>query len=150
MHIFRSVAFAILFYGWSATLSPFYLPMMLLPRRAFWFMAWLWVRVCMRLVRHVAGIGCEIRGAENLPEGAFILASKHQSAWDTLIYNIVFQDCVYILKRELFRFPFFGWFLWRVGMIGIDRKGGASALKRMVRETKDRLANGRNIVIFPQ
>ncbi len=97
------------------------------------------------------GIEYEIRGRENLPtDGPFIIASKHQSAWDTLIYNIIVLDCAYVVKRELFLFPFFGWFLWRVGMIGIDRKGGASTLKRLVASCKARLEVGRSIVIFPQ
>lgn len=150
MSIVRSIVFAVLFYGWSTLLSPLYVPLMLLPRRGFWFMAWIWVHSCIAIANVTVGIRCVIRGAENLPDGAFIVASKHQSAWDTLIYNVVFKDCAYVLKRELFWFPFFGWFLWRVGMIGIDRAGGATALKRMVRETKERLAQGRKIIIFPQ
>ena len=146
----RSVAFAVIFYGWSAFLSPLYLPFMLLPRRGFWFMAWMWVRSCLVLVECVAGIRCEVRGRENLPPGPFIIASKHQSAWDTLIYNKLFEDCAYVLKRELFWFPFFGWFLWRVGMVAIDRGGGAKALKSLVEQVRERLAAGRSIVIFPQ
>ncbi len=150
MSYVRSIVFAVLFYGWSTLLSPLYVPLMLLPRRGFWFMAWVWVRSCIAIANATVGIRCEIRGSENLPDGAFIVASKHQSAWDTLIYNVVFEDCAYVLKRELFWFPFFGWFLWRVGMIGIDRAGGATALKRMVRETRECLAQGRKIIIFPQ
>jgi 1-acyl-sn-glycerol-3-phosphate acyltransferase len=97
------------------------------------------------------GIEFEVRGRENLPtNGPFIIASKHQSAWDTLIYNIIVLDCAYVVKRELFWFPFFGWFLRRVGMIGIDRKGGASTLKELVADCKACLAAGRSIVIFPQ
>lgn len=150
MTVIRSVIFAAVFYGWSALLSPIYVPFMLLPRRGFWFMAWLWVRSCLILVEFVAGIRYEVRGRGNLPPGPFIIASKHQSAWDTLIYNKLFPDCAYVLKRELFWFPFFGWFLWRVGMVAIDRAGGAKALKSMVRQVQDRLAAGRIIVIFPQ
>lgn len=146
----RSLLFAFLFYGWSTVLSPIYVPLMLLPRRAFWFMAWIWVRSCLVVVQAVAGVHYEVRGRENLPEGPFIIASKHQSAWDTLIYNKLFEDCAYVLKRELFWFPFFGWFLWRIGMVGIDRAGGASSLKAMVRGVQDRLAAGRTIIIFPQ
>jgi 1-acyl-sn-glycerol-3-phosphate acyltransferase len=97
------------------------------------------------------GIEFEVRGSENLPTNRpFIIASKHQSAWDTLIYNIIVLDCAYVVKRELFWFPFFGWFLWRVGMIGIDRKGGATALRELVADGKAHLAAGRSIVIFPE
>ena len=150
MTVARSILFALVFYGWSALLSPFYVPFMLLPRRMFWFMSWVWVQSCLRLVECIVGIRYEVRGRENLPPGPFIIASKHQSAWDTLIYNKLFEDCAYVLKRELFWFPGFGWFLWRVGMVGIDRSGGAQALKSLVRQVRDRLAAGRNIIIFPQ
>lgn len=150
MNVLRSFLFAIVFYGWSTLLSPLYVPFMLLPRRMFWFMCWMWVRSCLVVVDHVAGIRYEVRGRENLPPGPFIIASKHQSAWDTLIYNKLFEDSVYVLKRELFWFPCFGWFLWRVGMVGIDRSGGAQALKSLVRMVRQRLSEGRDIVIFPQ
>jgi 1-acyl-sn-glycerol-3-phosphate acyltransferase len=150
MTMVRSLLFAVVFYSWSAVLCPLYVPFMLLPRRRFWFLAWTWVRSCLVLVEVVAGIRYEVRGRENLPPSPFIIASKHQSAWDTLIYNKLFEDCAYVLKRELFWFPCFGWFLWRIGMVGIDRAGGAKALKSMIREARDRLAAGRDIIIFPQ
>jgi 1-acyl-sn-glycerol-3-phosphate acyltransferase len=150
MTVIRSCVFAVVFYGWSSLLSPFYVPLMLLPRRMFWFMAWNWVRSCLFLVEHIAGIRYEVRWRENLPPGPFIVASKHQSAWDTLIFNTLFEDCAYVLKRELFWFPFFGWFLWKIGMVGIDRSGGAKTLKLLVRAVRDRLADGRPIIIFPQ
>jgi 1-acyl-sn-glycerol-3-phosphate acyltransferase len=150
MTVIRSTLFAVIFYVWSTLLSPFYVPLMLLPRRGFWFMAWVWVQTCLFLVEHVAGIRYEVRGRENLPPGPFIIASKHQSAWDTLIYNKLFPDCAYVLKRELFWFPFFGWFLWKVGMVGIDRSGGAKTLKLLVQGVRECLADGRPIIIFPQ
>lgn len=150
MDAIRSLLFSMVFYGWSTILSPVYVPLLLLPRRMFWFMAWVWVRSCIVIAQVVAGIDYEVRGKENLPEGAFIVASKHQSAWDTLIYNKLFEDCAYVLKRELFWFPCFGWFLWKVGMIGIDRSGGANALKGMVQQARKWLTAGRVIIIFPQ
>ena len=146
----RSVLFAIAFYAWSGILSPFYLPLMLAPRRLFWRCCLSWCRSCIAIVHRVAGIGYEIRGLENIPPGRVILASKHQSAWDTLIFNAVVLDCAYVVKRELFKFPFFGWFLWRVGMVGVDRAGGASSLKRLIADCQACLAGGRAIVIFPQ
>lgn len=147
----RSTVFAVFFYIWSALLSPLYLPLMLGSRRFFWRCCLSWCRSCIWVIRKIMGIEFEIRGRENLPtDGTFIIASKHQSAWDTLIYNVIVLDCAYVVKRELFWFPFFGWFLWRVGMIGIDRKGGANTLKQLVASCKARLASGRSIIIFPQ
>lgn len=151
MTLFRSFVFAVFFYSWAALLSPIYLPLMLGTRRFFWRCCLSWCRSCIWVIRKVMGIEYEIRGREHLPDGGpFIVASKHQSAWDTLIYNIIILDCAYVVKRELFWFPFFGWFLWRVGMIGIDRQGGASTIKFLVAACKQRLSEGRTVVIFPQ
>lgn len=146
----RSIAFAVLFYGWSALLGPIYVPLMLLPRRLFWRCCLSWCRSCVWIIRVVAGIDYEIRGSANLGTGPVIIAAKHQSAWDTLIFNTLAPDCAYVVKRELMWFPFFGWFLWRVGMVGIDRAGGAASLKRLIAEVRQQLAAGRAIVIFPQ
>ena len=151
MIVLRSSVFAIFFYLWSACLSPFYLPLMLGTRRFFWRCCLSWCRNCIWVIRKVMAIEYEFRGLEHLPkDGPFIVASKHQSAWDTLIYNIIILDCAYVVKRELLWFPFFGWFLWRVGMIGIDREGGASTIKYLISACKQRLSQGRSIIIFPQ
>lgn len=150
MNVLRSITFAIAFYGWAALLSPFYLPLMLASRRFFWRCCLSWCRSCLAIIRAITGIDYEVRGAERLPARPVIIASKHQSAWDTLIFNVLVLDCAYVVKRELFWFPFFGWFIWRVGMIGIDRKAGTSSIKRLVTECRDRLESGRSVVIFPQ
>lgn len=150
MNIFRSSLFAVLFYSSTILLGVVYIPLMALPRRAFSFMARIWVRSVLAIVEGVAGIRYELRGRENLPPGPFIVASKHQSAWDTLIYNVLFKNCAYVMKRELFWVPFFGWLLWRARMIGVDRGGGARALRSLVSQAKERLAAGRSVIIFPQ
>jgi 1-acyl-sn-glycerol-3-phosphate acyltransferase len=146
----RSIFFAAAFYGVTAVMSVAYLPLMLLPRRAFSAIARGWVWMMLVLVRAILGIRFELRGTENIPDGPAIFASKHQSAWDVLIYNVIVPDCAYILKRELLRIPLWGWYVWRVGMVGIDRSAGAKALKQMVTDATGVLDQGRSIVIFPQ
>ena len=79
-----------------------------------------------------------------------IIASKHQSAWDTIVYFVLFDDPAYVLKRELLAIPIIGWYLRRTGMIAIDRKGGAGALRRMVAEARAAADAKRPIVIFPE
>lgn len=150
MIAFRSFLFAIAFYGWSTILTPIYVLLMLIPRRPFWFMCATWVRSCLYLARYIAGIRWEVRGWENVPEGAAVIASKHQSTFDTMIFNNHFYDVVYVIKRELFWFPGFGWFMWRIGQIGVDRRSGASAMRLLVNKARERLAEGRSIIIFPQ
>lgn len=150
MIVFRSFIFAIAFYGWSTILTPIYVLLMLIPRRPFWFMCCTWVRSCLFLARYIAGIRWEVRGWENVPDGAVIVASKHQSTFDTMVFNTHFYDCVYVIKRELFWFPGFGWFMWRIGQIGVDRKAGGSIMRSFVSQAQEKLAEGRSIIIFPQ
>src|SRR3546814_11700650 len=113
---------------------------MLLPRGLFWTVTRAWAASGLHIARAVLGIRYELRGLENLPPGAAILASKHQSAFDTLVFNVILPDVAYVLKRELFWVPFFGWFLWRGGMIGIDRRGGARTMRAMVAEPRRAVA----------
>lgn len=146
----RSVAFAAIFYGVTAVVSVVYLPLLILPRRAFSRVVRLWVWLILAAVRWVLGIRYQLRGVENIPDGPAIFASKHQSVWDTLIFNLIVPDCAYVLKRELFAIPLWGWYVRRVGMIGIDRAAGAKALKRMVGDARRILDQGRSVVLFPQ
>ncbi|MEX2616834.1 MAG: lysophospholipid acyltransferase family protein [Alphaproteobacteria bacterium] len=146
----RSILFAVVFYGLTAIFAVLYLPFMLLPRRMFSWLTRLWVRMMMGIIRLILGIRYELRGTGNIPDGPAVFASKHQSAWDVLVFNLIIPDCAYVLKRELFRIPLWGWYVWRVGMVGIDRRAGAKALKKMVVDAKALLDSGRSIVIFPQ
>ena len=148
--VMRSWLFAISFYGTTAVMATLYLPLMVLPRRIFLRLCLVWVRMMLALIQSILGIRYELRGVENCPEGTAIYASKHQSAWDVLIYNLLIEDCAYVLKRELYRIPLWGWYVWRLGSVGINRSGGARVLKDMVEQTKAVLSQGRSIIVFPQ
>jgi len=101
-------------------------------------------------LKHIIGLTYEVRGIEHLPEGAAVLASKHQSAWDTGFFFHIAGDPAYVLKKELLSVPLFGWYLSRVGMIAVDRDAGASAMKKMIKDAKAVAAEGRKVVIFPE
>ncbi len=146
----RSILFALAFYGVTIALAVLYLPLIVLPRRLFLGLCLAWVRIMIAMIRTILGIRFELRGLENRPDGPAIYASKHQSAWDVLIYNLLIHDCAYVLKRELYRIPLWGWYVWRIGSVGIDRSGGARALKGMVGQAAELLRQGRSIVVFPQ
>lgn len=126
------------------------LPLLFAPRR--WVMRFgrLWARSVLGLLKAIVGLGADIRGLRYLPRGACIVAMKHQSAWDTLILPAVIPDPAVVLKRELLLVPFYGWYAVRAGSIAIDRKGGAAALRRMVRAARKTAAAGRPVVIFPE
>ena len=98
--------------------------------------------------RSLPALDFEMRGKS--PAGGVLVAAKHMSMWDTLTLYLLLDDPAMILKRSLFCIPFFGWYAWKTGSIGIDREGGASALRRMARAARRVIAAGRAVVIFPE
>lgn len=109
-----------------------------------------WARVLRFLSRWMVGIDVRVIGEENIPEGPVVVAVKHQSAWETAIFPLLLPNTVYVLKKELLSIPIWGWCARKVRSISVDRAGGGSALKKMLGETKDRLSEGRRVVIFPE
>jgi 1-acyl-sn-glycerol-3-phosphate acyltransferase len=148
--MFRSFIFAVLFYVATTVMCLFYLPFMVTPRGMFSKITESWMSTMMVLIRIVAGIRYEIRGAEYKTNEPVIFAAKHQSAWDVIAFKVLAPDCAYVLKRELFWIPLWGWYVWRCGMVGVDRNGGGAALKTMVKTAVEILKTGRPIVLFPQ
>ncbi len=150
MNRLRPLAFNILFYAWTTILAFLALPLLVLPRRAILGFSRFWVTTSLALLRHTVGLSHQLRGLENIPAGQVIFASKHQSAWDTLVFNILVPDPIFVLKRELTFIPVWGWLVRRGGMIPINRGGGAAALRRMLADARTIARTGRSIVVFPQ
>jgi 1-acyl-sn-glycerol-3-phosphate acyltransferase len=146
----RALAFNIAFFGSTALLGLLGLPFLLAPRRAVMAFGRFWARSVLAFLRAIVGLDGEIRGIEHLPQGACLIAMKHQSAWDTLILPLVLGDPAVVIKQELLWVPFYGWYASRAGSIAIDRRGGAGALRRMLATARDAAAAGRPIVIFPE
>ncbi|MGO9400839.1 MAG: lysophospholipid acyltransferase family protein [Xanthobacteraceae bacterium] len=102
------------------------------------------------LLRVVCGTNVEWRGREKLPAGAYIVACKHQSLWETFALLMLLPDPTYVLKRELMWLPLFGWLATSARMIPIDRGSHAAALASMTRAARREIARDRQIVIFPE
>ncbi len=109
-----------------------------------------WSIVAMWTLKTMCGIDYKVLGLKNLPKGNFIVACKHQSMWETIVMNLVFHRPAYCYKKELLKIPFYGWYIKIMTGIRVDRNGGASALRSMVKQTKYYLDKKRNIIIFPQ
>lgn len=109
-----------------------------------------YARTMIGLLRIVCGIRHEVRGIENLPKEPCIVLCKHQSAWETLALQVIFPPQAWVLKRELLRLPFFGWGLAMTSPIAIDRSDGKGAMKQLLKQGKERLAQGFYVVIFPE
>ena len=110
----------------------------------------MWAIGSLWLLKKLCGIDHEIRGLDKLPKEPCIIACKHQSMWETIVMHLVFHHPVYAYKKELQKIPFYGWYLKVMSGIKVDRKGGASALKDLIKQTKSYLSKGQTIVLFPQ
>ena len=148
--IIRSVLFNVLFYLNMITLMCLALPTLLMPRRALLAVVRFWARSNNWLLRTVCGITVELRGLEKIPPGALLVASKHQSLWETFALVPLFADPAFILKRELMWLPFFGWLARKAEMIPVDRGARSQALAAISARARIELARNRQIVIFPE
>jgi 1-acyl-sn-glycerol-3-phosphate acyltransferase len=148
--VVRSILYNILFYLNLGVLLVVALGTLALPRRAVLKMAELWGRVSVWLLRIVCGTKMELRGLEHLPEGALIVAAKHQSTWETFALLKLFNDYTFIVKRELMWIPIFGWCMWKGGMIPVDRGARSQALTDMTDRAKAEVGRGRQLIIFPE
>ena len=146
----RSLLFNVLFYVTTALFVVLGSPLLLGRRR--WAMAALAVhaRFELFLLRVIVGTKLEVRGHEKLPKGACLVASKHQSAWDTFALIPVFRDPALVMKAELGLIPLYGWFSHKFRHIFVKRDKGPSALKAMIRDARERASHGREILIFPE
>jgi 1-acyl-sn-glycerol-3-phosphate acyltransferase len=150
MRPLRSLLFNLLFFGWTAVILLICLPALPFGVAAVHWVGRLWVRVTLALLAVTVGLRHRIIGLENLPDGPAIVAPKHQSTWDTLIFALPLRLPAYVLKRELMRIPLFGLYLARAGMIPVDRAGGGGALKQMVAGARAAVAAGRHLLIYPE
>ncbi|MCR6629291.1 MAG: 1-acyl-sn-glycerol-3-phosphate acyltransferase [Magnetospirillum sp.] len=148
MTTLRSALFVFLFNLWTLVLGVLYLPLLLCPPAAVAGPASFWVRGAFVLLRLVCGLSYQVRG--EIPRGAALVAAKHQSTLETFAFRLILGDPAVILKRELLRIPFFGWYLGKTGVISIDRSAGARALKDMVKGADEAAQAGRQVLIFPE
>jgi 1-acyl-sn-glycerol-3-phosphate acyltransferase len=109
-----------------------------------------WSRLMLGGAESILGIRYRVLGAENLPPPPYIVLAKHQSAWETLAFQVIFPQQVWVVKRELLWIPFFGWGLAMLAPIAIDRAAGPRALNQLLDQGRERLARGYCIVIFPE
>jgi 1-acyl-sn-glycerol-3-phosphate acyltransferase len=150
MLVFRSLLFNIAFYINIVVWMIVLLPTFLLPRRMFMRAVQAWAKSSLWLMRVLAGTAVEYRGLERIPAGGFVVASKHQSLWETFALLPVFDDPTFILKRELRWIPMFGWYTRKADCIPVDRKAGSQALLAMTAKAREEVRDGRQILIFPE
>ncbi len=146
----RSAIGTAAFYVWSIMIGLVMIPGLILPRPLFRYFVLTWSAGNGLLLRVIAGIKVEIRGHEHIPATPVIIASKHQSEWESNAFLHLLHDPVYVMKVELSRIPGYGAFARRMEMIFIDRTGGSRTLRALVQGARAALAVNRPIVIFPE
>ena len=146
----RSLIFNVLFYAAFVFWALFALPTFLMPRAAVLRVASWWAKTAIFLMRVVCNIKVEFRGVENIPKGPLIVASKHQSMWETISLLRFFEAPFFVVKRQLNFIPLFGWYLIKTGMVAIDRSEGRRALLSVIRRAAEEVRHGRQFVIFPE
>ena len=146
----RSTLFNLVFFAWSAFLVLSMWILLPAPRSLMRRYVALWPRAMFPVLRLVAGLDFEVRGRTRVPAEPVIFASKHQSACDAMFFLWLHPDNAYVMKAELTRIPLWGWYARRCRHVLVDRKGGLSSMREMMRTTRDILAEGRSVVIFPE
>jgi 1-acyl-sn-glycerol-3-phosphate acyltransferase len=144
----RSFLFALVFYGGTVPAVLLSFPISLFGTRALRRWAYAWVRFHRWCAHRLLGIRTRVEGTP--PAGACLVPVKHQSMFETFEIILMLDKPAMVLKRELIDIPLWGWVVDRYGVIPIDRKGGAAALRRMMRAAEAAIAEGRPIVIFPE
>lgn len=146
----RSLLFVALFYLWSAVVGILTLPVLLCPRRWTMLVFRVWAHGVFGLLRVCCDIRVELRGRQYVPTGRALVAAKHQCMFDVFAQFLWLNDSCIVMRRELLRIPFFGWLALKSGMIVLDRDGGSTALRKLVRDARIRLAEPRELLIFPE
>ena len=121
-----------------------------LPRMARYRVISGWSRLVIVLAKLILGIRWRVEGREHLPQRPAVILAKHQSAWETMAFQLIFPPQVHVLKRELLWIPFFGWGLALMSPIAIDRRRGLAALRAMAKKGAQRLSQGFWVVVFPE
>jgi 1-acyl-sn-glycerol-3-phosphate acyltransferase len=150
MTILRSALFNIVFFAVSFLLTLWATVVRLVAPHRVLGVAVLWARTLVAAVRIICGIRLEVSGIENIPPGAVLIASRHQSAFDTFVWLTLLPRCCYVFKDELLRIPLFGRLVVAAGMIAVDRDAGGAAIRALLRQADRAVEQERQIVIFPE
>lgn len=146
----RAILFNLAFYPYTLLCTVLWSPMLLLPEQYGRKILTIWASGSRLLLHYLAGVKSEIRGKEHLIDGGAIIASKHQSTWETFALMPEVHHPVYIMKEELKRIPLFGWYAMKYQMIFVNRSKGSKALLQMSKDAKREIARGRHLIIFPE
>lgn len=146
----RGIVFLVCYYLLLVVFLIVLAPTLVMPDRAIVAVYRFYCHALAGAMRLILGVDYEVRGRENVPRGAVLIAAKHQSAWETYLFCLIFGNPAFVLKEELMRIPLFGDYLRKLGMVPIVRGSGPEALRRMKEAAARMIEAGRPIVVFPE
>jgi len=147
----KSILFYFFLYIWTIFLGIIFVPFLFLQKEKLYKPAYLWIKGIFFLLRIMCNITYKVQGNNNIPNSnGLIIASKHQSAFETLLLFSMFQKAIFIHKYELFFIPIFGLYLKKISMVAINRLGKSSALKKMINDSKKKISEDHSLIIFPE
>lgn len=150
MSLMRPIIFYIVFYVGSIVLFVTCAPGLILPRKHFLWFTKVWTSFVIFAARWILGIDYSVSGLEHIPQGRFMVAALHQSAYDIFALAHVFPHPVYVVKKELSAIPLFGTYMRRLGLIAVDRKAGMTAIKHLLREAEKNITPEQPLIIYPE
>ena len=148
MSMLRSILFALLFYPGSVLVVLSGFPAALIGPKAVAAVTHTWARYHRWCARYLLGIRTRLEGS--FPTSPVLVALKHQSMFETVEVLVILDSPAVVLKRELADLPGWGWVARAYGVIPVDREGGATALRRMLKAGREAIEQGRSIAIFPE
>ena len=150
MLILKTIIFYIFLVIWTVLMGFICLPFLFLPSYLLKYPIKIWIKFIFILLYLICNIRHKIKGLENIPNESVLIASKHQSAFETFALYYYLSDCFFVHKRELFFIPIFGQYLFKTNMVAINRDGGTRAMRSMLQKVQSKLSSGSSIIIFPE
>lgn len=151
MQLLRSILFTTFFLLFTLAYAVFFVIVSVaLPYRARFALARIWGQVLLGALRGICRLDYRVEGRENIPAGAHVALMKHSSSWETFAQAVILPPQAWVLKRELLWIPVVGWGIRQLGAIAIDRGAGSTAVRQMIQQGRQRLADGMWVVVFPE
>ncbi len=147
----RSILFNIFYVSWTLIIGIIFVPISFLPQQIIILIVGKsWANGLYFFLKLFCNLELELKGSVNIPSSPAIFASKHQSALETFMFHLLINKPVFVLKQELLDIPVFGFYLRKMGMIAINRKGGIKSLKLLLQQVQEKIKQGYSIIIFPE
>ncbi len=152
MRKIRTILFYVFFYAWTIIFFIVFSPVKFFKRNFVVRLSNWWSSTVILLCERVLGVSVVVYGKNNIPKDRSILvASNHQSAWETFFFTFLFDDPIFILKKELRFIPIMSWYFKKLGFIFIDRRKGLNSLKHIIKSIKKlEEESPKTYIIFPE